>query len=343
MEWLCFVQVAELAEELAGEPEQAEEAGGDCGGDCGGACGRAGGEDAGLFALYLAGTPFAEADARKLNAGGALLSKALLAVSGASDVALTAAYRRHGDMGAAALRSADGVGLRRLGETGGADAGGGGRCVRGDGGGEDDGDSRGAGGGVAAAGDSAGGEVSAEADAGGHADWGEAESGGGGDCGGGRSCRWRRCGRAVMLEADLAGAVRRAFAGTLDEARMRLFHPLGFMLASPVETPEEAVERFTEKPVKVAKAKKGGGRKKGCGSHRWRMNEAECDRNSKATAGPSTRAARIAQDDNVCGDAKVLGLRRFWRTSTTGCGRRCIVGMPGSRGGWRSTRATGRM
>ena len=56
-------------------------------------------EDAGWFALYIAGTPFAEADSRKLNAGGALLSKALLAVSGASDSALTAAYRRHGDMG----------------------------------------------------------------------------------------------------------------------------------------------------------------------------------------------------------------------------------------------------
>src|SRR6202012_4760283 len=53
-----------------------------------------------------------------------------------------------------------------------------------------------------------------------------------------------------MLEADLAGAVRRAFEGTLAEARMRLFHPLGFMLASPVETPEEAVERFTAKPAK---------------------------------------------------------------------------------------------
>ena len=37
---------------------------------------------------------------------------------------------------------------------------------------------------------------------------------------------------AVMLEADLVVAVRRAFAGTLREARMRLFHPLGFMLAS---------------------------------------------------------------------------------------------------------------
>ena len=52
---------------------------------------------------------------------------------------------------------------------------------------------------------------------------------------------------AVMLEADLGAAVRRAFAGTLGEARMRLFHPLGFMLASPVESPEEAVERFVGK------------------------------------------------------------------------------------------------
>src|SRR5271155_5073085 len=68
--------------------------------------------------------------------------------------------------------------------------------------------------------------------------------------------------RAVMLEADLAGAVKRAFAGTLDAARMQLFHPLGFMLASPVETPAEAVERFTEKPVKepVAKVKKRRGK-----------------------------------------------------------------------------------
>ena len=51
----------------------------------------------------MPGQPFAEADARKLNAGGSLLTKALLAVSGASDAALTAAYRRHGDLGAAAF------------------------------------------------------------------------------------------------------------------------------------------------------------------------------------------------------------------------------------------------
>ncbi len=66
---------------------------------------------------------------------------------------------------------------------------------------------------------------------------------------------------AVMLEADLQGAVGRAFAGTLGEARMRLFHPLGFMLASPVETPEEAVERFTAKPKKVAPVKKPRGKR----------------------------------------------------------------------------------
>jgi DNA ligase-1 len=51
---------------------------------------------------------------------------------------------------------------------------------------------------------------------------------------------------AVMLEADLAAATMRAFTGTLPEARMRLFHPLGFMLASPVDSPDEAVERFTK-------------------------------------------------------------------------------------------------
>src|ERR1700710_589136 len=66
---------------------------------------------------------------------------------------------------------------------------------------------------------------------------------------------------AVMLEADLSRATEMAFEGSLGEARMRLFHPLGFMLASPVETPEEAVARFTEKPV--VGGKKGRGKTKG--------------------------------------------------------------------------------
>ena len=209
--------------------------------------------EVGLFCLYFAGLPFAESDARKLNAGGALLTKAVLVVSGASDADLTAAYRRHGDLGAAAFDLLAASPTQRnetamngaqisLDEVAEAFAG------------------------MAVAkttairaalvesllrratpleakyllklmlGDMRIGvkqslveeaiAVAAEADV--------------------KAVR-----HAVMLEADLGAAAERAFAGTLAEARMRLFHPLGFMLASPVETAEEAVARFTGKPEKT--------------------------------------------------------------------------------------------
>src|SRR6185437_8183867 len=58
--------------------------------------------EASLAALYLSGTPFAETDRRALNVGGSLLSKALAEASHASREAMHAAYRRHGDLGAAA-------------------------------------------------------------------------------------------------------------------------------------------------------------------------------------------------------------------------------------------------
>jgi DNA ligase 1 len=244
-----FAAVADLAEELAGEAGRLKKRAAIAEAISAVHAGAPESDDAGLFALYLAGTPFAEADSRKLNAGGALLSKALLAVSGANDVELTAAYRRHGDMGAAAfdllaastvaarvaeltlVNVADAFAAMAVAKTTAIRA----RLVEG----------------MLRRSTSLEAKyllklmlgdmrigvkqslveeaiaVAAAADV--------------------ETVR-----RAVMLEADLAGAVRRAFAGTLAEARMQLFHPLGFMLASPVETPEEAVERFTEKPVKVA-------------------------------------------------------------------------------------------
>ena len=213
--------------------------------------------DAGLFALYLAGLPFAEADARKLNAGGALLSKVALAVTGATDAALGVAYRRHGDLGAAVhdllsekethpatLTLAEvctGFAAMAEARTTAARAG----LVEGL---------------LRQAtpveakyllklmlGDMRTGvkqslieeaiAVAAGADV--------------------TAVR-----HAVMLEADLGAATERAFAGTLSEARMRLFHPLGFMLASPVDTPQEAVDRFTAKPAKPVPVKKAR-RKKG--------------------------------------------------------------------------------
>ncbi|HXE91784.1 MAG TPA: ATP-dependent DNA ligase [Terriglobales bacterium] len=48
--------------------------------------------------------------------------------------------------------------------------------------------------------------------------------------------------RANMLLGDIAETLRLAAAGRLASAAMRLFHPLGFMLASPVASAEEAFE-----------------------------------------------------------------------------------------------------
>jgi len=50
--------------------------------------------------------------------------------------------------------------------------------------------------------------------------------------------------RADMLLGDLGETLRLAATGKLPEARMRLFHPLGFMLASPAASPEEALSYF---------------------------------------------------------------------------------------------------
>jgi DNA ligase-1 len=213
-------------------------------------------QDAGRFALYLAGTPFAEADQRKLNAGGALLTKALLLVSGATQIALTAAYRKHGDLGAAAfdLLSSSHVHSARqfeptltLAEISDAfDA-------------------------MAAARTTA---VRASLVEGllerttpleakyllklmlGDMRIGVKQSLVEEAIAVAADAPVSEVRNAVMLEADLAFATLRAFAGTLKEARMRLFHPLGFMLASPVDSPEEAVEHFEEKPEKPPPVKK---------------------------------------------------------------------------------------
>lgn len=202
-------------------------------------------EDAGLFAMYLAGTPFAEADSRKLNAGGALLSKALLAVSGTSSGELTASYKRHGDLGTAGFDLLSGASAKdnstglTLSEVAEAFAG------------------------MAVARTTAVRFALVEGllrrasplEAkyllklmSGDMRIGVKQSLVEEAIAVAASVPVSEVRNAVMLEADLSAAVRRAFSGTLPEARMRLFHPLGFMLASPVESPEEAVERFSGEP-----------------------------------------------------------------------------------------------
>jgi DNA ligase 1 len=55
--------------------------------------------------------------------------------------------------------------------------------------------------------------------------------------------------RANMLLGDIGETVRLAAQGKLSEAKMRIFHPLGFMLASPIESTEEGLSYFAEAAV----------------------------------------------------------------------------------------------
>ncbi len=52
--------------------------------------------------------------------------------------------------------------------------------------------------------------------------------------------------RANMLLGDIGETLEFALKGKLAEAKMRLFHPLGFMLASPAESAEEALSYFED-------------------------------------------------------------------------------------------------
>jgi DNA ligase-1 len=195
--------------------------------------------DAALAALYLSGTPFAETDRRRLQVGGALLSKALAEVSHASREAMHAAYRRHGDLGAASfdllaaadqptpsltlslveeelavLAAARGPGMKLPLLL---------RLLR-----------------AATAtetkyllklisGDMRTGVKQSLVEEAVAAAYGAPAA----------AVR-----NAVMLNGSLPETVLMAAAGMLAQARMRLFHPLGFMLASPVDSVEEAMERF---------------------------------------------------------------------------------------------------
>jgi DNA ligase-1 len=213
-------------------------------------------EDAGQVALYLTGRAFSETDPRELNVGGASVSKVLKAITGADDHRMHAAYLRHGDLGSAAfdllseqLQSKGNMPGRPLqledvahaftqlsGARGAAskqallqallqDASplGAKYLVK------------------LMTGDMRIGVKQAQVE--------EAIA-----------VAYERplaaVRRAVMLGGDMAEVVRMAEQDRLADVRMRLFHPLGFMLASPVDTVEEAMERFAEE---VAAEKRGEG------------------------------------------------------------------------------------
>jgi len=250
-------------------------------------------EAAAHAALYLSGTPFAEADRRQLNVGGASLWQVVKELTRASDAAMQDAYRKHGDMGAAAfdllsahreavaatltiedvaanfaemaaLRGAERSTERRQALL---------RAL------------------LERAtpleakyliklmlSDMRIGVKQAQVE---EAIAVATERG------------LTAVRRAMMLLGDLGEVVRLADADRLDEARMRLFHPLGFMLASPVDSVEEAMARFAEE-VRAEQKGEGGAKP-----------SPEIEGTSDESAANEPQALRSASDDTALKEAQV--------------------------------------
>jgi DNA ligase 1 len=214
-------------------------------------------EAAAYAALYLAGTSFHEADGRQLNVGGASLWQVVKELTQASDTAMQEAYRRHGDLGAAAfdLLSARKdlvpatLSIEDVAES------------------------------FAQMATARGGERTTERRQAllrdllqratpleakyliklmlGDMRIGVKQAQVEEAIAVATERELPAVRRAVMLLGDLSEVMRLADADRLDEARMRLFHPLGFMLATPVDSVEQAMARFAEE-VRAEQKGEGG-------------------------------------------------------------------------------------
>lgn len=203
-------------------------------------------DEAAISAVFLSGKAFPAWEETTLQVGGALLWRVVADLSGKDEATLTAAYRKHGDLGAVAgellpEKSGQGLGILEVGKIFREIAAARGPAaktalVRGL---------------LARAtpleakyivkimtGDLRIGlkeslveEAIAQA------------------YGSGPSGSLKDVQRANMLLGDIGETLLLAVEGKLTEARMRLFHPIGFMLASPIETPEEGLSYFADAAV----------------------------------------------------------------------------------------------
>ena len=194
-------------------------------------------DEAAISAVFLSGRPFPAYIEDTLGVGGSQLWRAVQELSGKSEAAMTAAYRRHGDLGAAAcdvfaartnqpqLQSLNviqvGQAFHQIAATRGAAAKF--KLIR---------------------------DLLAQATPleakylvkimTGELRIGMKESLVEEGIARAYGREVRAVQRANMMLGDIAETCRLAIANRLAEAQMRLFHPLGFMLASPVQSAEEA-------------------------------------------------------------------------------------------------------
>jgi DNA ligase-1 len=202
-------------------------------------------EEAAISAVFLSGRAFPAWEETTLQVGGSLLWRVVAELSGKNEAVLTVAYRKHGDLGAVASevleqRAGQGVGVLEVAEIFRRVASARGPVAK-----------------TALVRDLLGRSTPLEAKyivkvMTGDLRIGlkeslveeaiaaafETSTGG-----------LKEVQRANMLLGDIGETLRLAADGKLAEARMRMFHPLGFMLASPVESTEEGLSYFAEAAV----------------------------------------------------------------------------------------------
>jgi DNA ligase-1 len=199
-------------------------------------------DDAALSAVFFSGRPFPAAEESTLQVGGALLWRLVAEISGRSEAELSTAYRRHGDLGAVAgeiLPERSGQSMK-LAEVAGSF--------------EQIAAVRGVAAKTAVVRDLLEKATPLEAKyivkiMTGDLRIGLKESLVEEAIAKAYASTLPHVQRANMLLGDIGETVRLAVDGKLDEAKMRLFHPLGFMLASPIESPEEGLSYFAEAAV----------------------------------------------------------------------------------------------
>lgn len=201
-------------------------------------------DEAGQAAVFLSGRAFPTWEERTLQVGGSLLWRAVGEISGKGEVALTAAYRRHGDLGAAAedvltetAPQKSSLSVQALAQLFGQ---------------------------LAATSNMAQKLAILEgllrkATAlevkyivkiiSGDLRIGLRESLVEEAIAKAYGCELSAVQRANMLLGDIRETLRLAQENRLADARMRLFHPIGFMLASPAEDAEEAFSYFSQAVV----------------------------------------------------------------------------------------------
>jgi DNA ligase-1 len=200
-------------------------------------------DEAAVSAVFLSGRPFPAWEETTLQVGGSLLWRVVADLSGRDEAALTAAYRKHGDLGAVAgevLGKGFGKGLGVLEVS---------KVFR------EIAAARGPAAKAALVRDLLGRATPLQAKYMVKIMTGDlriglkeslVEEAIARAYGGTLAGLLKQVQRANMLLGDIGQTLRLAVGGRLPEARMRMFHPLGFMLASPIESAQEGLSYFSE-------------------------------------------------------------------------------------------------